>query len=51
VRSDTLPSHHLAYLQVKNGFKVKADLPGMRGPATEKIYAEGRAWLNGDAER
>jgi hypothetical protein len=38
---------HLAYLQSKNGFKVKADLPGLRGPAVEKLYAEGKAWLTG----
>lgn len=41
---------HLAYLQSKNGFEVKADLPGLRGPAVEKLYAEGRAWLDGLAE-
>jgi len=29
-----------AYLQSKNGFKVKNDLPGLRGPAVEKVYAE-----------
>jgi hypothetical protein len=40
---------HLAYLQSKNGFKVKADLPGLRGPAVEKLYAEGKAWLSGSA--
>jgi hypothetical protein len=40
---------HLAYLQSKNGFKVKADLPGLRGPAVEKLYAEGKAWLEGSA--
>jgi hypothetical protein len=38
---------HLAYLQSKNGFKVKAGLPGLRGPAVEKLYAEGKAWLAG----
>ncbi len=38
---------HLAYLQSKNGFKVKLGLPGLRGPAVEKLYAEGRAWLAG----
>jgi len=38
---------HLAYLQSKNGFNVKAGLPGLRGPAVEKLYAEGRAWLEG----
>jgi hypothetical protein len=38
---------HLAYLQSKNGFKVKGGLPGLRGPAVEKVYAEGKAWLEG----
>jgi hypothetical protein len=40
---------HLAYLQSKNGFAVKGDLPGLRGPAVEKLYAEGKAWLAGSA--
>jgi len=40
---------HLAYLQWKNGFKVKSGLPGLRGPEVEKLYAEGRAWLGGSA--
>ena len=40
---------HLGYLQSKNGFQVKADLPGLRGPAVEKLYAEGKAWLAGSA--
>jgi hypothetical protein len=38
---------HLAYLQSKNGFLVKLDLPGLRGPAVEKLYAEGKSWLSG----
>ncbi len=38
---------HLGYLQSKNGFKVKADLPGLRGPVVERLYAEGKAWLAG----
>ena len=38
---------HLAYLQLKNGFNVKRDLPGLRGPLVEKLYAEGKAWLSG----
>lgn len=38
---------HLAYLQVKNGFTVKNDLPGLRGPVVEKLCAEGKAWLAG----
>lgn len=41
---------HLAYLQSKNGFKIKDGLPGLRGPAVEKLYAEGRAWLAGSAK-
>jgi len=40
---------HLAYLQSKNGFNVKAGLPGLRGPAVEKLYAEGKAWLEGSS--
>jgi len=40
---------HLAYLQVKNGFCVKMGLPGLRGPEVDKLYAEGRAWLEGSA--
>jgi hypothetical protein len=38
---------HLGYLQAKNGFTVKSDLPGLRGPAVERLYNEGKAWLNG----
>jgi hypothetical protein len=38
---------HLAYLQSRNGFAVKADLPGLRGPAVQKLYDEGKAWLAG----
>jgi hypothetical protein len=40
---------HLAYLQSKNGFQVKDGLPGLRGPAVERLYAEGKAWLAGSA--
>ena len=38
---------HLGYLQSTVGFTVKAGLPGLRGPAVEKVYAEGAAWLAG----
>jgi hypothetical protein len=38
---------HLAYLQAKVGFKVKEALPGVKGAAVEKLYAEGTAWLDG----
>lgn len=38
---------HLAYLQFKNGFSVKDNLPGLRGAKVEKLYVEGQAWLEG----
>jgi hypothetical protein len=38
---------HLGYLQSKNGFRVKTGLPGLRGPAVETLYREGREWLAG----
>jgi hypothetical protein len=36
---------HLAYLQAQNGFKVKRDMPGLKGAAVEALYARGAAWL------
>jgi hypothetical protein len=36
---------HLAYLQSKAGLQVRNDLAGNRGPAAERIYALGAAWL------
>jgi SnoaL-like domain len=41
---------HLAYLQSKNGSTVKQDLPGVRGAAVQRLYAEGTAWLAGSAK-
>jgi hypothetical protein len=38
---------HLAYLQTQIGFKVKPDMPGLKGPEVEALYARGRAWLAG----
>jgi hypothetical protein len=38
---------HLAYLQSSVGFSVKDNLPGLKGPAVQTLYAEGRAWLEG----
>jgi hypothetical protein len=38
---------HLAYLQSKLGFDVKTNLPGLRGPVVDALYAEGREWLAG----
>jgi hypothetical protein len=39
---------HLAYLQAQNGFQVKRDMPGLKGPAVEALYARGAAWLKGE---
>jgi hypothetical protein len=49
---DTFPDgyRHLGYLQSKNGFTVKGGLPGLRGPAVETLYGEGRDWLAGSAK-
>jgi SnoaL-like protein len=38
---------HLAYLQTVIGFKVKPDMPGLKGPEVEALYARGKAWLEG----
>jgi len=39
---------HLAYLQTQVGYKVKEKgMPGLKGPEVEKLYAEGKAWLEG----
>jgi hypothetical protein len=39
---------HLAYLQSGIGYKVKRDMPGLRGPEVEALYARGRKWLAGE---
>jgi len=38
---------HLAYVQTKLGFTVKGDMPGLKGPAVESLYARGAKWLAG----
>jgi hypothetical protein len=38
---------HLAYLQTQIGYQVKPDMPGLKGPEVEALYARGRAWLDG----
>jgi hypothetical protein len=38
---------HLGYLQTKLGFKVKRDLPQLKGAEVEKLYRHGQAWLDG----
>ena len=39
---------HLAYLQTNIGFDVRTDLPGLKGPEVEALYARGRRWLAGE---
>ena len=40
---------HLAYLQTRIGFKVKRDMPGLKGAAVQALYERGSAWLVGGA--
>ncbi len=38
---------HLAYLQTGIGYTVKRDMPGLKGPEVEALYARGNQWLAG----
>lgn len=38
---------HLAYLQTRLGFKIKLDLPQLKGAEVETLYRQGKAWLDG----
>jgi hypothetical protein len=40
---------HLAYLQTQIGYEVKRDMPGLKGPEVEALYASGARWLKGEA--
>ena len=40
---------HLAYVQTKNGFTVKRDMPTLKGPRVEDLYRRGAVWLAGGA--
>lgn len=40
---------NLAYLQTKLGFTLKKDMPQLKGPEVEALYAHGQAWLDGAA--
>jgi len=39
---------HLAYIQTKIGYTVKRDMPTLKGPEVERLYATGAAWLAGE---
>ncbi len=36
---------HLAYLQEEIGYRVKRDMPGLKGAEVEALYGQGREWL------
>jgi SnoaL-like domain len=38
---------HLAYVQTRIGYTVKRDMPGLKGPRVEALYALGESWLAG----
>ncbi len=42
---------HLGYLQREIGYPVKTDMPGLKGPEVEALYARGKAWLGGAPAR
>ncbi|MEP6942153.1 MAG: nuclear transport factor 2 family protein [Betaproteobacteria bacterium] len=46
---DSFPEgyRHLAYIQTRIGYKVKPDMPGLKGAAVDALYAQGKAWLSG----
>jgi hypothetical protein len=39
---------HLAYLQTSIGYKIRGVRPGLKGPEVEKLYVQGKRWLDGD---
>ncbi|MGZ5266260.1 MAG: nuclear transport factor 2 family protein [Caldimonas sp.] len=40
---------HLAYAQLKIGYEVKRDMPGLKGPEVAALYRRGGRWLEGAA--
>lgn len=40
---------HLAYLQIRIGYTVKPDMPGLDGPEVAALYVKGEKWLKGEA--
>ena len=39
---------HLAYIQTGIGYKVKLDMPMLKGPVVEELYRRGARWLAGN---
>lgn len=40
---------HLLYCQNSAGMKVHTDVPSLRGPEVQQLYADGQSWLAGEA--
>jgi hypothetical protein len=38
---------HLAYIQTRIGYRVKLDMPMLKGPAVEELYRRGARWFAG----
>jgi hypothetical protein len=38
---------HLAYIQTRIGYRVKLDMPQLKGSAVEDLYRRGQRWLAG----
>lgn len=38
---------HLAYVQTKIGYRVKHDMPCLKGAEVQVLYQKGKAWLSG----
>ena len=39
---------HLAYAQLKIGYEVKRDMPGLKGAEVKALYGRGKRWLAGE---
>jgi hypothetical protein len=48
---ETFPEgyRHLAYLQSGLGFRIKTDMPGLKGAGVEALYKRAESWLAGGA--
>ena len=40
---------HLAYIQTRIGYKVKMDMPMLKGEGVQELYRRGARWLAGAA--
>jgi len=40
---------HLAYVQTGIGYSIKLDMPGLKGPEVQALYAQGKRWLAGES--